>query len=166
MTRHSQTANNGLIYLLGLVGMVAITAIALVVFLLNRDTGEVVGDDFQEVATIVINGDLTHVFASTEDENQGCGYFYSGVDETQFIVIELTGGAFAANGDSFEVGGSTYGELGNTDDALIFADALGVYRFTANDFKICISRDLAIVKADRTISQQPDRYIEYAISPN
>lgn len=166
MPQSTAQSNNNLLYLLGLLALIVLLGgIAFVVWL-NRDRGEVVGDNFQEVATIAINGKLTHVFASRDAEGEGCNYFYSGVDESQFIVVELTGGAFAADGDGFEVSGYTYGTLGNTDDALIFADAPGVYRFTAHNFQICVAADLLTAKADRANLQQPERYPEYAIAPN
>ena len=163
MPQPSIYSNNGLLYLLVFLALVVAGGIGLVVWL-NSDRGEIVSDDFQEVATIVINGDLTHVFASPT-EAEGCGYFYSGVGQTQFVTIELTGGAFAADGDGFEVNGFTYGTLGNTDDALIVADAPGIYRFTAHDFKICIAANLTIARADRAVSQQPERYPEFIITP-
>lgn len=167
MSNQSNTTHNLLYLALAVVVVVIIMAgVFFLVISQLQDDGEIVSDDFQEVATIVIDGDLTHVFASVTAEEQGCGYFYSGNDESQLIVVELLGGAFAASGDAFEMNGYMYGTLGNTDDALIFGDAPGVYRFTAHDFAICISDDLPTVKADRAYPQQPERYVEYPVSPN
>lgn len=161
-------SNNNFINIILLILIVGILVIVLA-FLAAQGvfrSGEIVGDDFTVVGTIVIDGDLYHVYASAETTESGCNYFYSGVDQTQEIVIELDGGSFVANGDGFEVGTTTYGTLGNTDDALIFADTPGIYRFTAYDFRICITRHLERALADRRNLQQPERYVEYQILPN
>lgn len=71
-------------------------------------------------------------------DREGISYLYqSGIgNEVKLEVTLLENGAFAADGDAFQVGETTLGKVNDSADALVFADTSGKYTITGWSFGI------------------------------
>lgn len=106
-------------------------------------------------------------------DREGIMYLYqSGIgNEVKLEVTLLENGAFAADGDAFQVGETTLGKVNDSADALVFADTPGKYTITGWSFGIAFGPHKAeddkagFVLKDRHNAINWDARPEYWLNP-
>lgn len=116
------------------------------------------------IAEISFNGESIQIWAN---QSVSCVYEVEpGVGQMRNIVLTLyEGGAFAADGDAFQVADQMYGVVNHRDDVIVFGEDMGQYSFAAYSFGLCVAESLdTALQARRAASGYDDRP-EYALSP-
>ncbi len=108
-----------------------------VTYKVNGDTVEVYSNDVL-VAKVKFLTKVDNMPTEWLRDREGISYLYqSGIgNEVKLEVTLLENGAFAADGDAFQVGETTLGKVNDSADALVFADTPGKYTITGWSFGI------------------------------